>query len=126
MKLTFKDPLLFLLPLQIGIFGNKQIQSIKVTTHMYILNNVLKILIQKRKKLKFTSGLKIKQEHPSRNCLAMSNVLPRIMVIFAFRKNALKNAYDFFLSVSSYMSMLYFLLCVSIAPKVGNLWFDRV
>lgn len=92
---------------------------------MYILNNVLKILIQKRKKLKFTSGLKIKQEHPSRNCLAMSNVLPRIMVIFAFRKNALKML-TIFLSVSSYISMLYFLLCVSIAPKVGNLWFDRV
>lgn len=125
MKLTFKDPLLFLLPLhdlnQIGIFGNKQIQSIKVTTHMYILNNVLKILIQKRKKLKFTSGLKIKQEHPSRNCLAMSNVLPRIMVIFAFRKNALKNAYDFFICF-----IIYDLLCVSTAPKVGNLWFDRV
>lgn len=53
---------------------------------MYILNNILKILIQKGKKIKFTSGLKITQEHPSRNCFAMSNVLSRIIVVFAFRK----------------------------------------
>lgn len=64
----------------------------------YILNNILKILIQKGKKIKFTSGLKITQEHPSRNCFAMSNVLSRIIVVFAFRKNALK-CLRFFLSV---------------------------
>lgn len=82
---------------------------------MYILNNVLKILIQKRKKLKFTSGLKIKQEHPSRNCLAMRNVLPRIMVIFAFRKNALKNAYDFFICFIIYEYALFSLMCINSA-----------
>lgn len=83
---------------------------------MFILNNVLKILIQKRKKLKFTSGLKIKQEHPSRNCLAMSNVLPRIMVIFAFRKNALKNAYDFFfICFIIYEYALFSLMCINSA-----------